>query len=56
MSARESILKRLREVEVVGRAMPSLDSASIRFEDRVAHFVEVVHAVGGEVVEQSESL
>lgn len=56
MSARESILKRLREVEVVGRDMPSLDSASIRFEDRVAHFVEVVHAVGGEVVEQSESL
>lgn len=56
MSARESILKRLREVEVVGRDMPSLDSASIRFEDRVAHFVEVLHAVGGEVVEQSESL
>lgn len=56
MSAKESILKRLREVEVAEREMPQLDIDSIHFEDRVAHFAEVVRGVGGEVVEAAESL
>jgi L-lactate dehydrogenase complex protein LldG len=56
MSAKDSILKRLCEVEVAEFEMPQLDSASICFEDKMAHFVEVVQAVGGEVVELQGSL
>lgn len=56
MSARDSILKRLCEVEAAECEMPQLDSASICFEDKVAHFAEVVQAVGGEVVELQGSL
>ena len=56
MSARDNILKHLREVETPEREMPQLDIASIHFEDRVAHFTEVVRAVGGDVVEVAESL
>ena len=56
MSARDTILKRLREVEVAERELPQLDLASIRFEDRVAHFADTVKSVGGEVVELADSL
>jgi L-lactate dehydrogenase complex protein LldG len=57
MSAREDILARLRGVAVEDKAMPELSSIeSIRFEGKVAHFTEMVKAVGGEVVEMAESL
>ena len=56
MSARDTILKRLREVEVAERELPQLDIASIRFEDRVVRFVDTVKSVGGEVVELADSL
>lgn len=56
MSARDNILKRLREVEVSKCEKPQFDIAPIRFEDRVAHFTEVVRSVGGEVVVATESL
>lgn len=56
MSAKDSILKRLCEVEVAECEMPQLDSASICFEDKMVHFAEVVKAVGGEVVELQGSL
>ncbi len=56
MSARDNILNRLRAVEVVEVEKPQLDFEPIRYEDRVAHFVEMVRSVGGEVVELQESL
>ena len=56
MSARDNILNRLRAVEVAEVAKPQIDVASIRFEDRVAHFTDMVKAVGGEVAEQKGSL
>lgn len=56
MSARDNILNRLRVVEVAEVTKPQIDIATIRFEDRVAHFVEMVKAVGGEVAELQGSL
>lgn len=56
MSARDNILKRLRAVELAEVAKPQLDIAPIRFDDRVAHFAEMVKAVGGEVAEQQGTL
>lgn len=57
MSSRDNILARLRAVDVAEVEKPQLEEfASIRFEDRVAHFTEVVKAVGGEVVEFTDSL
>ena len=56
MSARDNILNRLRAVEVAEVAKPQIDVASIRFEDRVAHFTDMVKAVGGEVAELQGSL
>lgn len=56
MSARDNILKRLRAVEVAEVVKPQLDVEAIRFEDRVAHFTEMVKAVGGEVAELQGSL
>lgn len=57
MSARDNILNRLRGANVTEAEKPQLDAiAKIRFEDKVAHFAEMVKAVGGEVVELTESL
>ena len=56
MSARDNILNRLRAVEVVEVAKPQLDIAPIRFDDRAAHFAQMVGAVGGEVAEQQGTL
>ena len=56
MSARDNILKRLRAVEVAEVQKPQLDVEAIRFEDGVAHFTEMVKAVGGEVAELQGSL
>ena len=56
MSVRDNILNRLRGVEVAKVEKPQLGFAHICFEDRVAHFVEMVQGVGGEVVEQGDSL
>ena len=53
MSARDNILNRLRAVEV---AKPELNIDAISFEDSVAHFADMVKAVGGEVVELQGSL
>lgn len=56
MSARDNILKRLRAVELVEVAKPQLDIAPVCYDDRVAHFAEMVKAVGGEVAEQQGTL
>lgn len=56
MSARDNILNRLRAVDVVEVAKPQLDIAPIRFDDRAAHFAQMVGAVGGEVAEQQGTL
>ena len=56
MSVRDNILNRLRGVEVAKVEKPQLGLAHICFEDRVAHFVDMVQGVGGEVVEQGDSL
>ena len=56
MSARDNILNRLRTVAVAEVAKPQIDIEPIRFEDRVAHFAEMVKAVGGEVTELQGSL
>lgn len=56
MSARDNILKRLRAVAAAEVAKPQIDIEPIRFEDRVAHFAEMVKAVGGEVAELQGSL
>lgn len=56
MSARDNILNRLRTVAVAEVAKPQIDVEPIRFEDRVAHFAEMVKAVGGEVAELQGSL
>lgn len=56
MSARDNILNRLRTVAVAEVAKPQIDVEPIRFEDRVAHFAEMVKAVGGEVTELQGSL
>lgn len=56
MSARDNILNRLRVVAAAEVAKPQIDVEPIRFEDSVAHFVEMVKAVGGEVTELQGSL
>lgn len=57
MNARDNILARLRAVKAANSEQPQVDAIkSISFEDRVAHFAEVVRSVGGEVVEQNGSL
>ena len=56
MSARDNILKRLREVEIAEVAKPQLDIEPILFEDKVAHFTEMVKAVGGDVVDVQDSI
>lgn len=56
MSARDNILNRLRAIEVAEVQKPALEVDAIRFEDRVAHFADMVKSVGGEVVEMRESL
>jgi L-lactate dehydrogenase complex protein LldG len=57
MNARDNILARLRAVKAANSEQPQVDAIkSISFEDRVAHFTEVVRSVGGEVVEQNGSL
>ena len=57
MSARENILNRLRAANVVEVEKPELHKIEhIRFKDKVAHFIEVVNSVGGEVVEMGDSL
>lgn len=56
MSARDNILNRLRAVAAAEVAKPQIDVEPIRFEDRVAHFAEMVKAVGGEVAELQGSL
>ncbi len=56
MSARDNILKRLRAVEVAEVQKPQLDVEAIRFEDSVAHFTDMLKAVGGEVAELEGSL
>ena len=57
MNARDNIFARLRAVKAANSEQPQVDAIkSISYEDRVAHFTEVVHSVGGEVVEQNGSL
>ena len=56
MSARDNILNRLRAVEVAEVQKPELDVDAIRFEDKVAHFADMVKAVGGEVAELQGTL
>ena len=56
MSARDNILNRLRAVEVAEVTKPQIDIEPIRFDDRVAHFTDMVKAVGGEVAELQGSL
>ena len=57
MSARDNILNRVRGANISEVEKPHLDAiAKIRLEDKVAHFAEMVKAVGGEVVEMAESL
>ena len=56
MSARDNILNRLRAVEVAEVAKPQIVVAPIHFDDRAAHFAEMVGAVGGEVTELQGSL
>ena len=57
MSARDNILNRLRSANVAEVEKPQLEAIEkIRFEDKVTHFAEMVEAVGGEVVEMTESL
>ena len=56
MSARDNILNRLRAVEIAEVAKPELNVDAISFEDSVAHFADMVKAVGGEVVELQGSL
>ena len=56
MSARDNILNRLRAVATDEVAKPQIDITPIRFDDRVAHFADMVKSVGGEVVELQGSL
>lgn len=56
MSARENILNRLRAVAVAKVEKPQLAVEPIRYEDSVAHFADMVKAVGGEVAEVEGSL
>ena len=56
MSARDNILNRLRAVEVAEVAKPQLAIEPIHFDDKAAHFAEMVGAVGGEVAEQQGTL
>ncbi len=56
MSARENIINRLRAVDIVEVAKPQVDIEPIRFDDRVAHFADMVKSVGGEVTELQSSL
>lgn len=56
MSARDNILNRLRAVATDEVAKPQIDVTPIRFDDRVAHFADMVKSVGGEVVELQGSL
>ena len=56
MSARDNILSRLRAVEVGAKESKSVAVEPIRFEDKVAHFADMVKAVGGEVTELQGSL
>lgn len=57
MNTRDNILARLRAVKAANSEQPQVDAIKpISFEDRVAHFTEVVRSVGGEVVEQNGSL
>lgn len=57
MSSRDNILARLRAVTVAEVEKPQVEALKpIRFEDKVAHFAEVVKSVGGEVVESAELL
>ena len=56
MSARDNILNRLRAVEFGVKESKSEVFEPIRFEDKVAHFADMVKAVGGEVAELQGSL
>ena len=56
MSARDNILNRLRAVATDEVAKPQIDVTPIRFDDRVAHFADMVKSVGGEVVELQGTL
>ncbi|MBE6198421.1 MAG: hypothetical protein E7141_07090 [Rikenellaceae bacterium] len=56
MSARDSILSRLRAVEIAEVEKPQLSFSPIRYENRVEHFADIVRNVGGEVVEMRDSL
>lgn len=56
MSARDNILSRLRAVEMGAKEQTSTTFEPIRFEDKVAHFAEMVKSVGGSVVEGDGSL
>ncbi len=57
MSTRDNILARLRAVSIAEVEKPLFEGLMpIRFDDKVAHFTEMVNGVGGEVVEFTESL
>ena len=56
MNAKENILNRLRAAQGAGIEKPKPTFEPIRFEDSVAHFTEMVKAVGGDVVTMQNSL
>lgn len=56
MSAKENILNRLRAAQGVGVELNRATFEPLRFEDSVAHFAEMVKAVGGEVVAMQDNL
>lgn len=56
MTAKENILKRLRAAQGASVEKPKPTFEPIRFEDRVAHFTEMVKAVGGDVVAMQGNL
>lgn len=56
MSAKDNILKRVRAVDVVEVEKPKFGFEPIRYEDSVAHFIDMVQVVGGKVIEMQNSL
>ena len=56
MCAKDNILNRLRAAQGASIEKPKSTFEPIRFEDSVAHFTDMVKAVGGEVVSMQNSL
>lgn len=54
MSARDSILARIRERRLEPQPLPDLFQQGIRFDDPLRQFAESVKFVGGEVVELAD--